>query len=43
MLSLLDFLEEERLLQYHSRLIGILVDCTPICHPELAGEGIEYR
>ncbi len=40
--SLLDFLEEETLLQYHGRLIGVLVDRTPICHPELAGEGIEY-
>ncbi len=40
--SLLDFLEEETLLQYHGRLIGVLVDQTPICHPELAGEGIEY-
>jgi hypothetical protein len=40
--SLLDFLEEETLLQYHGRLIGVIVDRTPICHPELAGEGIEY-
>jgi hypothetical protein len=42
MQSLLDFLEEETLLQYHGRLIGVLVNHTPICHPELEGEGIEY-
>ena len=37
-----DFVEEETLLQYHGRLLGIEVDRTPKCHPELAGEGIEY-
>ena len=40
--SLPDFVEEETLLQYHARKIGVYVDCTPKCHPELAGEGIEY-
>ncbi len=42
MQTLLDFLGEETLPQYHGRLIGVLVDRTPSCHPELAGEGIEY-
>ena len=33
---------EEKLLQYHGRLLSVLVDCTPKCHPEISGEGIEY-
>ena len=37
-----DFVDEETLLQYHGRLLGVVVDRTPKCHPELAGEGIEY-
>ena len=37
-----DFIEEETLLQYHGRLLGAIVDRTPKCHPEMAGEGIEY-
>ena len=40
--SLIDFAEEETLLQYHGRLLGVVVDRTPKCHPEIAGEGIEY-
>ena len=24
------------------RNINIIVDCSPKCHPEVAGEGIEY-
>ena len=40
--SLHDFLNEETLLQYHGRLLGVTVDRTPKCHPEIAGEGIEY-
>ena len=40
--SLLDFMQEETLLQYHGRMSGVVVDRTPKCHPELAGEGIEY-
>ena len=40
--SLLDFQNEETLLQYHGRLLGVIVDRTPKCHPEIAGEGIEY-
>lgn len=42
MLGCLDFMEEETLLQYHGRMMGCFVDRTPKCHPELAGEGIEY-
>ena len=40
--SLVDFSEEETLLHYHGRLLGVTVDRTPKCHPEIAGEGIEY-
>ena len=40
--SLYDFQNEETLLQYHGRLLGVTVDRTPKCHPEIAGEGIEY-
>jgi hypothetical protein len=39
---LTDFIEEETLLQYHGRLLGVKVEHTPKCHPEIAGEGIEY-
>ena len=37
-----DFIEEETLLQYHGRLLNVIIDRTPKCHPEMAGEGIEY-
>ncbi len=37
-----DFQEKESLLQTMGRKMGVLVDCTPKCHCELAGEGIEY-
>ena len=40
--ALPDYINEETLLQYHGRMIGIVVDRTPKCHPEIAGEGIEY-
>ena len=40
--SLVDCAEEETLLQYHGRLLGVTVDRTPKYHPEIAGEGIEY-
>jgi hypothetical protein len=42
MSSLMDFIEEETLLQYHGKTLGIIVDRTPECHPEVAGEGIGY-
>ena len=38
----LDFDEEETMLQSMGRKMGALIDRTPKCHPELAGEGIEY-
>jgi hypothetical protein len=37
-----DFEEEEIIQQAMGHLIGIEVDRVPKCHPELAGEGIEY-
>jgi hypothetical protein len=37
-----DFEEEEMMLQSMGRNMGVLVDRMPKCHPELAGEGIEY-
>jgi hypothetical protein len=37
-----DFQEEESLLQTMGRRMGVIVDRTPKCHCELAGEGIEY-
>ena len=36
------FINEITLLQYYGSLLGITVDCTPKCYPELANEGIEY-
>ena len=37
-----DFLNEITLLQYHANRMGVSLDRSPKCHPELAGEGIEY-
>ena len=37
-----DFRNEVTLLQFHAAKLGVSVDRTPKCHPELAGEGIEY-
>ena len=43
-----DFVEEKTMLQNMATRVGrkhniqIIVDRTPKCHPELAGEGIEY-
>ena len=37
-----DFVQEITLLQFHVQKLGALVDRSPKCHPELAGEGIEY-
>jgi hypothetical protein len=39
----IDFIEEEKLLQYHGRQLGVTIDRTPKCHPEMAGEGIDYN
>mmetsp|Transcript_37752 Transcript_37752/g.45608 ORF Transcript_37752/g.45608 Transcript_37752/m.45608 type:complete len:90 (-) Transcript_37752:40-309(-) len=40
--SFVDFAKEETLLQYHGPLLGVIVDRTPKCHPEISGKGIEY-
>ena len=37
-----DFQNEQTQLQYIAEKIGAKVKLTPKCHPELAGEGIEY-
>jgi hypothetical protein len=37
-----DFSTELTLLQYYAQEMGVKVDRTPKCHPEIAGEGIEY-
>jgi hypothetical protein len=37
-----DFIEEESLLQLMGHQMGATIDRTPKCHPEIAGEGIEY-
>ena len=42
MSELIDFIQEETLLQYHGKTLGVMVDRSPKCHPEVAGEGIEY-
>jgi len=30
------------MLQFYARQLGVMIDRTPKCHPEVAGEGIEY-
>jgi hypothetical protein len=40
--SCLDFEEEEMMLQSMGHSLGVLINRTPKCHPELAGEVIEY-
>jgi hypothetical protein len=42
MSNCVDFEGEDSLLQSMGREMGVLVDHTPKCHCELAGEGIEY-
>ena len=37
-----DFIREETLLQCHGKAMGMIVDHSPIAHPEVAGEGVEY-
>ena len=37
-----DFVGEETLLQHRAQELGCTVDCSPKCHPEIAGEGIEF-
>ena len=38
-----DFLEEPSILEEIVRARGHLLRVTPICHPEIAGEGVEYN
>ena len=35
-----DFKSEYTLLQYHGAKLGVVVECSPKCHPEIAGKGI---
>ena len=42
MASCTDFEEEETMLQAMASKMGVLVDRSPKCHCEIAGEGIEY-
>ncbi len=37
-----DFENEDTMLQTKGQEMGVLVDRTPKCHCELAGEGMEY-
>jgi hypothetical protein len=37
-----NFMCELTLLQFFGKQMGTTVNRTPKCHPELAGEGIEY-
>jgi hypothetical protein len=42
MAQLSDFQDEETLMQHHRKSLGVKVDQTPKCHPEMAGEGVEH-
>jgi hypothetical protein len=42
MASCTDFEEEETLLQHMGKTMGVVVNWSPKCHTEIAGEGIEY-
>ena len=37
-----DFLNQETLLQFYCKHIGVKTDRSPVAHPEIAGEGIEF-
>ena len=37
-----NFMEEKTFLQLHGRKLGWDIMCTPKCHAELVGEGVEY-
>ena len=37
-----DFMSELTLLQFHGNKLGVTIDRSPKCHPEIAGEGIEF-
>ena len=38
-----DFMEQETLLQYYCKQLGVESDRSPKCHPEIAREGIEFN
>jgi hypothetical protein len=38
-----DFVNEKTMLQHIGEKLGCFMDRTPKCHPEKAGEGIEYE
>ena len=38
----IDFVNKITLLQYHAGLMGVTIERSPKCHPEIAGEGVEY-
>ena len=42
MSNLKDFETQETMLCLKAKEMGVMIDCTPKCHCELAGEGIEY-
>ena len=35
-------MEQETLLQYYAKELGVESDRSPVCHPEIGGEGIEF-
>ena len=37
-----DFQDKETMLMVYGKQMGVTVDRTPKCHPEMAGEGIAY-
>ena len=37
-----DYVNEKTMLQYNEELLGCIVDRSPKCTPEIAGEGIEF-
>ena len=37
-----DFATEQTLPQYHAQLLGVKLERSPKCHPEIAREGVEY-
>lgn len=38
-----DFIHEKTLLVYHGETLGSIIDRSPKCTPEVAGDGIEYE
>ncbi|KAL7535754.1 hypothetical protein ACHAXR_006710 [Thalassiosira sp. AJA248-18] len=38
-----DFVHEKTLLQYYGEKLGSIIDRSPKCTPEIAGDGIEYE